>query len=149
MTEKIDKGRSVLNAADETANPYGLILSEKERNFIYGMLNTLDNRTSSLLGGRTGWRPQLKAALLAAVELTVIGLVVGFPVASLVRSGNARMLLFFLLTAFLVLHKLNLLLTHETVEGTLARRDREDDKEAKERARYFKDMGCKDMSVEE
>ena len=36
MTGKIDKGRSILNAADETANPYGLILSEKEREFIYG-----------------------------------------------------------------------------------------------------------------
>lgn len=34
MTSKtIDKGCSILNAADETANPYGLVLSEKEHCF--------------------------------------------------------------------------------------------------------------------
>jgi len=105
MTEEIDKDRSVLNAADETANAYDLVLSEEERNFIYEKLNTLDNRISSLLDGRTGWRPQLKAALITVVELAVIGLVVGLPVASLMRLGDARMLPFFLLTAFLVLRK--------------------------------------------
>lgn len=149
MTKEIDKGRSVLNATDETANPYGLILSEAERNFIYGRLNTLDNRTSSLLDGRTGWRPQVRAAVVAAVELAVIGLVVGLPVAALMRADDARVLLFFFLVAFLVLYKLNLLLTHETVDGIFARRDRDDKSEAKERARYFKDMGSKDMSAED
>lgn len=49
MTGKIDKGRSILNAADETANPYGLILSEKEREFIYTGLTRLDNMTNALL----------------------------------------------------------------------------------------------------
>ena len=64
MPKKVDKGRSILNATDETANPYGLILSEEERRFIYGMLNTLDNTTNSLLWARMGWRPQLKAAFV-------------------------------------------------------------------------------------
>jgi hypothetical protein len=41
MKAPIDKGCSILNAADETANPYGLILSEVERNHIYGKLNSI------------------------------------------------------------------------------------------------------------
>ncbi len=56
MTGKIDKGRSFLNATDETANPYGLILSEKERDFIYGGLTRLDNMTNALLYPRRGPR---------------------------------------------------------------------------------------------
>lgn len=47
------------------------------------------------------------------------------------------------------LQKLNLLLTHEKINDTHARRQREDEKEAKQRAQYFKDMGCKDTSLEE
>jgi hypothetical protein len=52
---KIDRGRSVLNAADEIANPYGLILSEKEREYIYGSLNRIDNRVNAILNGKKGW----------------------------------------------------------------------------------------------
>src|SRR5258708_4688793 len=54
---KIKRGQIKLtesNAADETANPYGLILSEKEREIIYGELTRLDNVTNALLCGRTG-----------------------------------------------------------------------------------------------
>lgn len=51
--------------------------------------------------------------------------------------------------ALVILQKLNLLLTHERIDDTHTRRNREDEKEAKERAQYFKIMGCKDMSVEE
>jgi hypothetical protein len=49
---------------------------------------------------------------------------------------------------FLTIQKLNLLLTHERIDDTFARRDREYKKEAKERAQYFKDLGCKDLSLE-
>jgi hypothetical protein len=51
--------------------------------------------------------------------------------------------------ACIVLQKLNLLLTHEKIHDTHKRREREDKKEAKERAQYFKDMGCRDMSLDE
>jgi hypothetical protein len=51
--------------------------------------------------------------------------------------------------AFIMLQKLNLLLTHERIEDNHARRNREDEKEARERAKHFNDMGCKDMSLEE
>ena len=34
-------------------------------------------------------------------------------------------------------------------DGPHSRRTREEEKEAKKRARYFKDMGCKDLSLEE
>ena len=142
MTEKIDKGRSVLNAADEIENPYGLVLSEAERNFIYGALNTLDHRTSSLLDARTGWRPQLRAAAQSFFELIVIG-----GVAS-IWHHDARMI-FIGGILFVVLEKLNLLLTHETINEGDARRNREHEKERKQRRRYFEDMGTKDMSSEE
>ena len=48
--------------------------------------------------------------------------------------------------AFIVLQKLNLLLTSEKINDTFTRQEREDKKEAKERAKYFKDMGSKDLS---
>jgi len=72
MTSKIERGRSVLNATDTTANPYGLILSEKEREVIYAGLNRLDNITNALLYGRTGWKQQLQATWSTVVELAGI-----------------------------------------------------------------------------
>jgi hypothetical protein len=147
MTGKMDKGRSVLNATDETANPYGLILSEEERNYIYGKLSTIEHKTNSLHDARTGWRPHLKSALLSALELAIIALVVGLP-ASLVHGPSIlKFTAFNAAVAFLILQKLNLLLTHETIDQIFARQDREDKKEAAERARHFKDMRCRDMSL--
>ena len=46
MKAPIDRGRSILNAADEMANPYGLILSEEEQRYIYGKLKRLLRTTS-------------------------------------------------------------------------------------------------------
>jgi hypothetical protein len=149
MTKKVDKGRSILNATDEAANPYGLILSEEEWNFIYGKLNTLDKVTNSLRGARRGWRPQLKATFITAVEFAVIAAVIIFPTSLLHTPSSPWTSSFFFLVAFLILQKLNLLLTHETIDEGFARRDREDTSEAKYRAQRFKDMGCKDMSLED
>ncbi len=146
MTGKIDKGRSILNAADETANPYGLILSEKEREIIYNGLNRLDNMTNALLYGKTGWKQQVQATFSAGGEFLGVG------VAALVLhyfSNISMMSTFSIGIAFIILQKLNLLLTPERIDDTHARRNREDEKEAKERAQYFKDMGSKDMSLEE
>lgn len=146
MTGKIDKGCSVLNAADETANPYGLILSEKEREIIYNGLNRLDNMTNALLYGKTGWKQQVRATFFTSAEFIGVG------VAAIVLhffSNISTMSTFIIGIAFVVLQKLNLLLTHERIDDTHARRNRKDEKEAKERAQYFKDMGCKDMSLEE
>ncbi len=64
MAGKIDKGRSILNATDETANPYGLILSEKEREVIYGDLTRLDNMTNVFLTGEQDGSSKLKQRLL-------------------------------------------------------------------------------------
>jgi len=147
MTGKtINKGRSFLNATDETANPYGLILSEKEREAIYSGLTRLDNMTNALLYGRTGWKQQAQAAFSTAGEFVGLALAVvalhrflDFPAVSTFMFGFS----------LIVLQKLNLLLTHEKISDTHARRTRQDEKEAKERAQYFKDMGCKDMSLEE
>jgi hypothetical protein len=146
MTGKIDKGRSTLNAKDETANPYGLVLSEKEREFIYGELTSLGNTTNALLNGKTGWKQQARAGLSAAGEFgwvyiaaIVLHYFLNVPTMSTIIVG----------IAFIILQKLNLLLTHERIDDTLARRDRENEKEAKKRARYFRDMGCKDMSLED
>jgi hypothetical protein len=144
MIGKVDKGRSILNAADETANPYGLILSEEEREFIYGELISLDNMTNALLYGRTGWKQQVQATLSAGLEF--VG--VGGAVTLLHYFLNIPMMsTFTVCIAFIILQKLDLLLTHERIDDTHARRNREDEKEAKERAQYFKDMGCKDMSL--
>lgn len=146
MTGKIDKGCSILNAEDETANPYGLILSEKEREIIYGRLNALDNTTNALLNGRTGWKQQVQAMFFAGAELTGVGI---GAMALHYFSNSPKMPTFIIGTALVILYKLHLLLTHERIEDTHARRNREDEKEAKERAQYFKTMGCKDMSLEE
>jgi hypothetical protein len=144
------KGRSILNATDEMANPYGLILSEQERDFIYGKLQTLDNWTNSLLGGRTGWRPQVKAALIATVELATAVIVAFLPGAPLhPHIGDGPSFVFFCIVAFVILQKLNLLLTHESIDDIHARRAREDEKEARERARYFRETGTKDLSRED
>lgn len=147
MTSKvINKGCSFLNAADETANPYGLILSEKEREFIYGELTRLNNITNALLYGKTGLKQQIRATASAVVEFTGVGIAAVL----LHRFTNASVesvLIFGL--GFIALQKLNLLLTHEKIDDTRARRQREDEKEARERAQYFKDMGSKDMSIEE
>jgi len=69
--KKIHKGCSMLNAADETAKPYGLILSEVER----GQLNALSNMTNALLYGRTGRKQQVRAALSAVGEVFGVGIV--------------------------------------------------------------------------
>jgi len=146
MTSKIDKGRSMLNATDEVANPYGLILSEKERETIYGDLTRLDNMTNALLYGRTGWKQQAQAAFSTAWEWAGLALAT----MTLHRFLDTPPLwTFMVIFAFIVLQKLNLLLTHEKLEDTDARREREAKKEAKRRAQYFKDMGTKDMSLEE
>jgi hypothetical protein len=146
MTGKIDKGRSVLNATDETANPYGLILSEEERTYIYGMLNSLENKTNSLYAARIGWRPQVKATLISAVEFAMLALVINLPAFLAHVPSGLRSTAFPLVVAFLILQKLNLLLTHETIEQIFTRRDREDKRDATEHARYCKDMRCRDMN---
>jgi hypothetical protein len=148
MSDKIDKGRSILNAADEIANPYGLVLSEAERNFIYGALNTIDNRINSLVEGKMGWRPQMWAYFHTVLEIAVAGGVM----LALRRFFDVRISAtstFFLIVCVLLLGKLNLLLAHEHIDDMFSRRDREGKKEAKERARYFKDMGTTDMGLDE
>jgi hypothetical protein len=134
MTGKIDKGCSILNATDETANPYGLILSEKEREIINSGLNRLDNMVNALLYGKTGWKQQLQATFSTVAEF------VGVVLAAIVLhnlSNVSTMTTFIVGVAFIVLQKLNLLLTHERIDDTHARRSREDEKEAKRRAQYF------------
>jgi hypothetical protein len=146
MTGKIDKGCSILNATDETANPYGLILSEREREIINNGLNRLDNMTNALLYGKTGRKQQVQATFSTIAEF------VGVVLAAIVLrnfSNVSTTSTFIVGVAFIILQKLNLLLTHERIDDTHARRNREDEKEAKKRAQYFKDMGCKDMSLEE
>jgi hypothetical protein len=146
MAGKIDKGMSMLNATDEAANPYGLILSKVERDEIYGGLTRLDNMTNALLYGRTGWKQQAQAAFSAAWEFVGLGL------ATIVLHylfNSPTMPTFMVGFALIVLQKLNLLLTHEKIQDTDARRQRENEKEAKERAQYFKNMGVKDLSLEE
>jgi hypothetical protein len=150
MKAPINKGRSILNAADEMANPDGLILSEVERNYIYGKLNRLERTTNSIHEGKTGWRPQLKAGITAAWEFGTAALVV--ELLAIFWGGSSprsRVSAFSFILAFIILQKLNLLLSHETIEETDARRDREDKLERKERARRFKIMGRKDLSLEE
>lgn len=142
VNKKIDKGCSMLNAADETVNPYGLILSEVER----GQLTGLDNMTNALLYGRTGWKQQVRATLSTIGEAFGIGIAT---VATSYLSNIPRMPVFIIGVSLLVLQKLNLLLTPEKIDEMHARRIREDQKEAKERAQYFKDMGAKDMSLGE
>ena len=146
MNKAIDKGMSMLNATDEAANPYGLILSKQERETIYCDLTRLDNMTNALLYGRTEWKQQAQAAFYALLELGAAS----FITISLHNFfGGPILSTFIIVFAFIVLQKLNLLLTHEKPEDTHARRTREEEKEAKKRAQYFKDMGCKDMSLEE
>jgi len=145
MNKAIDKGMSMLNATDEAANPYGLILSKQERETIYSDLTRLDNMTNALLYGRTGWKQQAQAAFSAVWELGVLG----FATIGLhYFFGGPPLSIFILVFAFIVLQKLNLLLAHEKIDDTHARRLRENEKEAKERAQYFKDMGAKDLSLE-
>jgi len=146
MTSKIERGCSVLNATDTTANPYGLILSEKEREAIYGGLTRLDNMMNALLYGRTGWKQQLLATWSTVVELAGIVIAV-FVLYRLLDVPTTPVLI--IGVKFTIVQKLNLLLSHEKMSDTLTRRQREDEKEAKERAKYFKDMGCKDLSLEE
>lgn len=145
-SKAINKGCSFLNAADETANPYGLILSEKEREFIYGELICLNNVTNALLYGKTGLKQQIRATASAVAEFAGVG-IAAVALRYFTNASVESVLIFGL--GFIGLQKLNLLLTHEKIEDTHARRQREDEKEARERAQYFKDMGCKDMSLEE
>jgi len=146
MSKAIDKGMSMLNATDETANPYGLILSKIERETIYGDLTRIDYRTNVLLYGKTGWKQQAQAVFYALLELGVVSFIT---ISLHDFFGGPILSTFIIVLAFIVLQKLNLLLTHEKPEDTHARRTREEEKEAKKRAQYFKDMGCKDMSLEE
>jgi hypothetical protein len=143
---KIDKGCSVLNAADEVANPYGLVLSERERDVIYRGLTRLDNRTDAILNGREGWRPQAKAMLSTAMDIGFVSLL-AIGLHYLFDASYEGVLIAGLV--FLVIQKLNLLLTRETIDDTHARQVRAQQKEAKERAQYFKDMGIKDLRLEE
>jgi hypothetical protein len=143
--KKIDKGRSMLNATDDTANPYGLILSEVERDFIYGQLTRLDNMTNALLYGRTGRKQQVWATLSTAAEILGIGIAT---VVASYLSDIPKTPVFIIGVGLLVLQKLNLLLRPEKIDDTSARRTREDEEEAKKRAQYFKDMGAKDINLE-
>jgi hypothetical protein len=143
MSDKIDKGMSMLNATDETANPYGLILSKQERETIYSDLTRLDNMTNALLYGRTGWKQQAQATFSAVWEF--VGVVILADILHLFLNIPTNTIIMFGF-AFVILQKLNVLLTHENINDTHARRQREDEKEAKERAQYFKDMGVKDLS---
>ena len=147
MSKTIDKGMSMLNATDETVNPYGLILSKIERETIYGYLTRINNWTNALLYGKTGRKQQAQAAFSAVWELGAVS----FVTISLHNFFGSPPVLstFMIVFAFIVLQKLNLLLTHEKLEDTNARREREAKKEAKRRAQYFKDMGVKDLSLEE
>ena len=140
--KKIDKGCSMLNAADDTVNPYGLILSEVER----GQLTALDNMTNALLYGRTGRKQRVRATLSTASE--AIGIGIGTFVTSYLLN-IPKTPVFIIGVSLLVLQKLNLLLTPENIDETHSRRIRENQKEAKERAQYFKDMGTEDMSLGE
>jgi hypothetical protein len=142
VNKKINKGCSMLNATDETVNPYGLILSEVER----GQLTALDNMTNALLYGRTGWKQQVRATLSTVGDVFGVGIAT---VAVSYLSNIPKMPLFIIGISLLVLQRLNLLLTPEKIDEMHARRMGEDQKEAKERAQYFKDMGAKDMSLEE
>jgi hypothetical protein len=146
MAGKIDKGMSILNATDEVANPYGLVLSEKERHTIYGDLTRLDNMTNALLYGRTGWKQQAQATFSTAAEFIGLGIAV---IVFRYFANTPAAPVFIIGVSLLIIQKLNLLLTHEKIGDTHARRQREDEKEAKERAQYFKDMGVKDLSLEE
>lgn len=147
MGKTIDKGMSMLNATDETANPYGLILSKQERETIYSGLIRLDNMTNALLYGKTGWKQQAQATFTALGELGAISFVT--IVLHSFFSGPTVLSVFAIVFAFIVLQKLNLLLTHEKIDDTHTRQQREAEKEAKRRARYFKDMGVKDLGLEE
>lgn len=146
MAGKIDKGMSILNATDEVANPYGLILSEKERDAIYRGLTRLDNMRNAVLYGRTGWKQQTQAVFSTLVECAG-AIIVADAFHLFLNTPTVTTIMFGL--AFLVLQKLNLLLTHEKIQDTHERQHREDEKERKERAQYFKDMGVKDLSLEE
>jgi hypothetical protein len=146
MAGKIDKGMSILNATDEVVNPYGLILSKIEREEIYSGLTRLDNMTNALLYGKTGWKQQAQAAFSAVWEFVgviivadILRLFLNIPTVTIIMFGFA----------FVILQKLNLLLTHEKIDDMHERRQREDEKEAKRRAQYFKDMGVKDLSLED
>ena len=147
MQEKIDLGRSFLNAADRQANPYGLALSEEERGFIYGMLNTLDHRTSSILDGKTGWRPRLRACFGACSE--VGGLLIGILALRYLDATIPVLPVFIVCFAFVAVYKLNLLLTQENLETEFARRERERNREKEERRRYFAAVRANDLSVDE
>ena len=123
-----------------------MILSKVERETIYGDLTRLDNMTNALLYGKTGRKQQAWAAFSTAAEF--IG--VGSAIIVLHHFSNLpAMPVFFIGISLLIVQKLNLLLTVERIEDTHARRQREDEKEAKKRAQYFKDMGAKDLSLEE
>jgi len=126
--------------------PDGLILSEREREIINSGLNRLDNMMNALLYGKTGWKQQVQATFFTTAEF------VGVVLAAIVLRNFSKvstMSTFIVGVTFIILQKLNLLLTHERIDDTHARRNREDEKEAKRRAQYFKEMGCKDMSLEE
>lgn len=126
----IDRGRSILNATDEKANPYGLILSVKEREFIYGALNRIDHRADAILNGKKGWKQQAEAAFYAGMEVGLVSLLaLGLRYFFGISYGPALVVGL----VFLVLQKVNLLLTHEKTDDTLARQEQEARKEAKER----------------
>jgi hypothetical protein len=146
VRKTIDKGMSMLNATDVTVNPYGLILSKIERETIYGDLTRINNWTNALLYGKTARKQKLEATFITAMEFVGLG---GALIVLHQFSNFPAMPVFLIGVSLLIVQKLNLLLTVERIEDTHTRRQREDEKEAKERARYFKDMGVKDLSLEE
>ena len=146
MAGKVDLGRSMLNAADEVANPYGLVLSEKERESIYGDLNRVNFRVDAILNGKTGWKQQAEATVQAVLQ---VGLVCGVAYVLKNQFGVPYGFAFAVGLMFVVLQRLNLILTSEKPFDTTVRQEREAKKEAKERAQYFKYMGAKDLSLEE
>src|SRR6202521_953382 len=108
-TPKIDRGRSILNATDENANPYGLVLSENERGFIYAGLNRLDNRTNAILNGKNGWKQQAQATVSAIVECSV-GLFIASVLSHFLNISVLSATV--VVPALIVLQKLYMLLTN-------------------------------------
>jgi hypothetical protein len=138
MAGKVDLGRSMLNAADEVANPYGLVLSEKERQSIYGDLNRVNFRVDAILNGKTGWKQQAEATVQAVLQ---VGLVCGVAYVLKNQFGVPYDFALAVGLMLIMLQRLNLALTSEKAFDTTARQEREAKKEAQERAQYLKRHG--------
>ena len=103
--------------------------------------------TNALLYGKTGWKQQAQATFSTVAEF--VGVVLAAIALHISPLDISLRSTFTVGIALIILQKLNLLLTHERIDDTHERQNLEDEKEAKKRAQYFKDMGSKDMSLEE